>query len=286
MVSFRHQQFQAILSAVVMTDALSQGQLPRIPTAAADRESPLPVPRATDTSGAIASDCWCRDLVAYLPPTASLVGSETVLRQQLEAADTIPRLVSLLPQALLGLDHGNQQWASTIVDWGTSASVGLTFYQALIAVLNHDLNTIPMMSDRIKAIAHKTPTPLAQAVVVAFEQVLLAHWDFNLSVAQSLCTQSPLGLEGLPLLTGILSASKVGIVGLPITYRQALTAPAAPLQEWLEQRWQGATAATIQQWAQELWRAWLGCEATELPAAAMLAVRPARGLGGDYRSGS
>lgn len=271
MVSFRDRQFQAVLLGLMMADALSWGQLPSMhqprQTASAP---PHPIEGAViDSSG------WCHQVVTKLRHPESLGAGGAIALEPLYTADSVESLLSMLPEVLLSVDRGGSGLDDRHRIWSRqSDAAAILFYQSLIASFNEDFITLQALSARSGAIAARTQQPLAQAVNLALEQNSLARGDFALSVGQSLFSSLP--ISGLPLLAGTLSASRVGVSGLPLSYQHALAAPTTTLQEWLHHRWQISAIAEITQWTQGLWQQWLGCDLAAPPAGLGVAVRPAR----------
>jgi hypothetical protein len=273
MVSFRDHQFRAVLLGLIMADAVSGGQLPRMYQPwHCELEPPKPF------EGAIDHPFWCHQMVAKLRHPSQIETINAIALEQLYTADTIESLLSLLPEVLLSFDRGSNGLDDCHLVWYRQTdSAAMLFYQSLIANFNEDFMTIQGLRDRSRAIAESTQQPLAQAISLALEQSCLVRGDFHLSVGQSVFSALP--ISGLPLLAGTLSASIVGLSGLPLSYHQALAAPPAPLQEWLYQRWQMTTTTDITQWAQGLWQRWLGCDRA-VSQGSGVAVRPARQIEG------
>ena len=178
--------------------------------------------------------------------------------RQVTAATSSEQLLSVLPQALLAAEEIDNDL--TLVGGPSttpSQSVGVAFYQGIAALIDGNFEAVACIRQQVKTIAAKAHDPLANAISLAFEQTYLANWDFRLSLGQTLHSKKQ--LEGGAILTGLLSASKVGMAGLPIGYYQSLMVPSPLLKKWLQQRWQMVSVSTVEQWSQEWWRQWSGC---------------------------
>lgn len=269
MVSFRNNQFRALLWGLLVADAASHGQF--AVRGAILRTQP-------QQGGALESDRWCHQIAEQLSHPAVLARSAVDVAARVAAASSLAELLALLPQALLAIEALETGWVrtATVVSLDDS-SVGMLFYQALMALWNDDLPRLIAIHDRVNAIAQTTNLPLAQMLSLALQQVFLANWDFNLVLSQSLQTQSP--LEGLPVLTGILSAGKVGMAGLPVAKCQALGVPEAVTQAWLQQRWSLTTAWGLESWTQTWWQQWLGSHSAPPLSVVGVAVCPAPASG-------
>lgn len=275
MVSFRNQQFPAILWGVIIADALSHrrlawtsGSLVKEDTGTALGESNEPF------TGAVMSDRWCHQIAAQLTHADNLPNLTTETLQQIANADSPAALLAVLPNVLVELDQLESLLNVTSGNLPLLAahSASIAFYQYIGAVLNDDLAIADHLRQRVKAIAQTDDTPLVQTIALAFDQVSLAHGDYALAIGQSLEVTAP--MAGLPLLTGILSACQVSMPGIPVTHRLAIQAPDAPLRTWLQARWQLATESSLRQWTQGLWQRWLGCDVTAPSRGLSMAVKP------------
>ena len=249
MVSFRHDQFQAMLLGLVIADAVSHGQLPP----SFDRRLPgvtPAAPRAWRT--ALPSDRWCHQLGADLQTLGK--GGDRPRDGECAQPTTPADLLAQLPQVWLIAD-GDRAAVEALPE-----SLGAAWQVSLWAALNQDQD---LMTALHPVLAHR-PVPLAQTLGLALEQVSQAAGNFDLAVGQSL--YSAPHHQGLPLLTGVLSAAWVGVAGLPLSDCQRLKQPDASLQAWLQQRWQITSTTTVMTWAQGLWQRWLGCLPPPVPA--------------------
>lgn len=281
MVSFRNNQFQAVLVGMIIADAVSCGQLP---WPLNDRGGPVQGDRFSDVPAGVAltSDRWCHHLVQQFEQIAK--GDLVAIRNQshpktvstLTTTAQLEALLMGLPAVLIHSDLGAAACGKTVamtqID-DDSQRFGIEFYQCLLAGLNNDRAAIMDLRDRLNCRAISASERLTHVVSTAVEQVVQAEGDFCLAVGQSLYTAPP--LPGLPVFTGILSAGWVGIRGLPISAFQALQMPEGFLQQWLRRRWPGATAPEITAWANGLWRQWSGSLTPTLWPTAV-AVHPVR----------
>lgn len=273
MVSFRNQQFQAILWGLIIADALSHKRLTwssggLVKGDIAHRE------RNESVVGTVMSDRWCHQIVTQLNSVNHLPSLATETLQHIANADSPATLLAVLPSVLVDLDQvkGLLNVTSGHLPAIAAHSAGIAFYQYMGAVLNDDLAIADHLRQQVKEIAQTDDTPLVQTISLAFDQVSLAHGDYALSVGQSLEATAP--MAGLPLLTGILSACQVGMPGIPLTHRLAIEAPDAPLKTWLRTRWQLTAKSSLRQWTQGLWQRWLGCDVTAPSGGLSMAVKP------------
>jgi len=275
MVSFRNQQFQAILWGVIIADALSHrrlawssGSLIKEDTGTALGGSDEPFAEA------VMSDRWCHQIADQLNHADNLPNLTTETLQQIANADSPAMLLAVLPSVLVELDQLKSLLNVTSGNGSSIAAhaVSIAFYQYMGAVLNDDLATADHLRQQVKAIAQTDDTPFVQTIALAFDQVSLAQGDYALSLGQSLEVTAP--MAGLPLLTGILSACQGGMLGIPVTHRLAIQAPDAPLRTWLQTRWQLTAESSLRQWTQGLWQRWLGCDVTAPSRGLSMAVKP------------
>ncbi len=173
------------------------------------------------------------------------------------APTTVADLLAALPPALLTLEVKDSLPITTSIVQEPGTMVGRLFYQAIQASFNQDVTTLVALREHAIAMPHTASELLSQTLAVALDQLLQVDGDYTLAVGQSLQTSVP--VAGLPLLVGSLSASWVGLAGMPWRYRHAVMFPSPNLQAWLANRWQlTAPTATITQWSQQLWQAWIG----------------------------
>jgi hypothetical protein len=272
LVSFRNNRFRALLLGLIVADAASQGLFseetlePRLVVRSASGWGAFPC------RGGLASDHWCHQIAADLGPSPAVSPTDREVITRIESAQSPEDLLAVLPTAVLAIESlGGTGSRLPLKGASAGGSVGLAFYQGLIALLNDDVATVDRIRDQIRAIA--TMLPLAQTVALAFDQGHLANWDFPLSLGHSLHTKP--AIAGLPVLTGLLAAGKVGMVGLPVALCQRLLTANPVAQAWLQQRWQLSSIAALDSWVQQWWQQWLGHDAPIPMPSIGVAVCPA-----------
>jgi len=270
MVSFRNSQLQAILTGMVVADALGQGQLPwglSLTDAAGSRTVPQPVMAVKD-------DRWCRAIAAQLqvltadaPPALSPVPLAPATPESNPAQpQTLADLLTHLPSLLKQLD--TLRSPPTV----TADAPIAALHASLHACLAQDEPALRALQARLADGADRPWANVAQPLNSAIAGVLAAQGDFQLAVGHSRYW-SP-AIVGLPALTGILSAGWGDLSSVPSRYRHWLSQPDRTLQRWLQQRWQIASGSQLDLWAVSLWHGWLGREpgAQHSPAAAVLPI--------------
>lgn len=276
MVSLRNQQLQAILWGVIIADALSHGQLSPVeasflPPAANDEAKGSE--RAADRVSAIASNAWCQQLIADLGNPQPWPARHP-LTSPLPPTTNVGELLAMMPSALLTLETKQVSSSDISTIQNDDRAATRLFYHAILASFRHDFLTLRALHDQAIAIAQISAHPLLHTLVWAFNYTLNVHGDYTLAVGQS--RQMTVPLAGLPLLTGTLSASWVGLAGIPWRYRQAIAAPSAGLQAWLTARWQLSPPMTIAQLVHPCWQRWIGQDPQSKPEHWLLAVNVSR----------
>ena len=275
MVSFRNSQFQAILTGLVIADAVSQGQMPWGRSAAA--VSQAIGPDSSQWPGSIESDRWCHHIMNQLqsccseppqPCTSKLARSDEPPRP--ESPGNVASLLATLPMQLLQLDQLHHPHnTSPPSSFSLSDDALGMFDQSLIAALNQD---VPALTALIHTVTDTELSPLTQTLLHSWQNVLAVRGNFDVAVGQSLYAPSP--LVGLPVLTGVLSAAWGGENSFPIAQRQLLETPNLSLRGWLSQRWQLTDAADLRKWTQALWQQWSGSAVTQEVSPAVITVPP------------
>ena len=266
MVSFRNSQFQAILVGMVMTDAVSHGQLPWGTSGTATAMVARPYPAHT-----IAQADWCHAIVAALTaPSPHLRQSGATAAEPATVAD----LLADLPRWLSTLDQPLPEAAlADVTAPPTPATISTIFYECLQASLRQDATTLHAVRQALAAAPSGGPPPaLATGLHTALEALLTAQGDFQLAVGQHLSATTP--DPGSLLLTAILSASWGDLPSVPTHYRHCLQHPSPPLQAWLQQRWHLSTGTQLALWAETLWQRWSGQYAAAPERSRLVAIQP------------
>jgi hypothetical protein len=266
MVSFRRDQFRALLVAIVVADAVSQGYLPWQP-------GPLPTEGSSPIQGpwpgALGSDRGCHLLAGFLnrllhqPIGALTVPRQPAMTAQLSSLSTVTAMLATLPMLLPWLDtpkalsHGYRA-----ANLPADSRALIAFYQCLAAFLNQP----PLTRPDLEGILPSLPTTGEKGVfALAAATVLSSAGDFELTLGQSL--HAPVSSPGLPIVSSLLCAAWGGWQAIPVDRYQVLRSPAPPLRRWLENRWQLTSLKRVDDWAGVLWQQWLGCyRCQSLPA--------------------
>lgn len=263
MFSFRRDQFRAILLSLLITDVLCHRQIPWSGTQHFHIDESSTVYHEPDLYGALASDRWSHALTHHLnclvrtppAPPAFLETQYQTLKQTCDEVETVAEaILVVLPVLLQALDNMRieQRWHNQISsNWQQATSV---YYELLLALLEPDAN--PTARHHWPPNASDSHPKTDATVATAITHYRQANGSFPLAVGCSyhLAGEHP----GLPILSGLLSASQVGSKGLPMRWQQALQNPKPRLKEWLEQRWQISSATIVDTWADALWHHWLG----------------------------
>ncbi|MGF1459867.1 MAG: hypothetical protein ACFBSG_12675 [Leptolyngbyaceae cyanobacterium] len=272
MVSFRNDQFQAVLTGMVLADAISHGQLPWTLVATASPLAELDQPPFPLSALAVTADHWCHTIAAQLSTRAGNMALSAWASYLTE--DVLLTLLSQLPQHLLNLDqmHAFPGTASDMAQPPAIAeAIEVRWQRCLLAAMHHDRTQLEQISLALAAVGRDW-TAAEQGLLTAIDHVTLAHGDFQLALGQSLQAQTaPIGT---PIVTGILSAAWGGMASLPGAYQQSLIAPEPALCAWLQERWHLTDRCTLQHWSQGLWLRWLGAEASGGAPQLILTVQP------------
>lgn len=158
-----------------------------------------------------------------------------------------------LPLFLQLLDHTsmNTNWVTqTHPHWRQALS---TYYETVLASLA--TNTSAQPSRLSKASTDRSGT-IDTLVTLAIQHNQQANSNFPLTVGLSyhFADKHP----GLPILSGLLSACRVGSKGIPTAWLQALQKPRPDCRQWLERRWQISSATIVDTWANVLFQHWAG----------------------------
>lgn len=270
MVSFRNTQFQAILTGIVIADAVSHGRLcQQVSTGFGYCHKA--VSSTTRLDGGIASDRWCHHTVNQLKSSSTL--ALTAISPQREARPSLPLSKNPIESALFKLPSFLEQLdQAPIVLPNTDATCPESLlYSAMAALLDQDIQMTQQIYRGL--IARSTSEAFSRALAIALDSVFQANGDFSLSVGQSLHVDLP--MPGLPILTALLSTSWTGSLSLPLPAQWALDAPPPLLQAWLTERWSLSTTRQLETWAATLWRKWAGDLTALSSPSANVAILPA-----------
>ncbi|MEM0979032.1 MAG: hypothetical protein AAGH78_02035 [Cyanobacteria bacterium P01_H01_bin.58] len=262
MFSFRRDQFRAMLLSLLITDALCHQQISSgTQRFCVDKSSTSHCEAGFHQ--ALTSDRWSHalthslDYLVRTPPAtpAFLDKQSQTLKQTCDRVETVAEVVLvILPVFLQSLDNPRigQRWHNQVPSSWQKAT--LVYYEWLLALLEPDIN---------HTTKHHRPSNASDAysetdavIANAIRHHRQADGSFPLAVGCSyrFADEQP----GLPILSGLLSASQVGSKGIPIAWQQALQNPKPKLKEWLEQRWRISSATIVDTWADALFHHWLG----------------------------